>query len=137
MLARQEMEHGKLEASWTREEISGARYLLEERGYTICNVKGDGACFFRCLALALDHDQNEHVKYREQVAAYLRNRIDEKKEKKEKVMVEKESDLLLGIDLLRVVEESMGREEGQSLEDAVESYVTLLSLRAEQADHLA
>ena len=137
MLARQEMEHGKLKASWTREEISGARYLLEERGYTICNVKGDGACFFRCLALALDHDQNEHVKYREQVAAYLRNRIDEKKEKKEKVMVEKESDLLLGIDLLRVVEESMGREEGQSLEDAVEAYVTLLSLRDEQADHLA
>ena len=39
-------------------------------------ISGDGACFFRCLAVALENDEGEHETYRQDVTKHLISVID-------------------------------------------------------------
>lgn len=45
--------------------------LLEEQGYKIIDVEGDGNCFFRAIAFALEGSEDNHLSYRAAVVHQL------------------------------------------------------------------
>ena len=52
-------------------DIEAGIQRLEDKGYKIFNVLDDGACFFRCLALHYNGDEEMHEKYRMEVTSKL------------------------------------------------------------------
>jgi hypothetical protein len=52
-------------------EVATFSRSLMEAGYEVFDVVGDGACFFRCLALHFEFDEHQHAKYREFVIGEL------------------------------------------------------------------
>jgi hypothetical protein len=119
-------DHSKLKG-WSRDEIRGAKFVLEEQGFTICNVKGDGACFFRCLAVALENDEREHMTYRQDVTKHLISVID----------AGGESETEQGANLLyQLMSTSLPLDGDLSTREVIDRYVTYLSLNDEQVDNL-
>ena len=55
----------------SKADIEAGIQRLEDKGYKIFNVLDDGACFFRCLALHYDGDEEMHEKYRKEVTNKL------------------------------------------------------------------
>ena len=68
----QDYDH-RIRKNATQAEIEAGIQCLEEKGYKIFNVDDDGACFFRCLALHYEGDEERHDKYRTEVADKLAN----------------------------------------------------------------
>ena len=54
----------------TPSEAEIASYFLA-KGFKIVNVKGDGNCLFRAIALLLEKDQNRYQKYRDQTSQFM------------------------------------------------------------------
>ena len=124
--AEKELEHSKLKG-WTREEIRGARFVLEEQGFTICNVKGDGACFYRCLGVAIENDEREHKAYRETVTAHLNYVINAWNE------TEPEAEIQA---LYQLMATSLPVEGDLTTLQVIQQFVTYLSLQDEKVDNL-
>ena len=76
-------------------EVAAFERSLTEAGYEVFDVVGDGACFFRCLALHFEFDEHQHAKYRDFVVGKLP-------------------------DHKHVIAENLHRRDGQSTEEAME-----------------
>lgn len=121
-----ELDHSKLKG-WSREEIRGAKYVLEEMGFTICDVKGDGACFYRCLAVALDNDEQEHKTYRQSVSEHLTFVMKAVSGPKPEPEIQ---------ELYELMATSLPVGDDQSTHGVIEQFVMYLSLHDEQVDNL-
>ncbi|TRY67755.1 hypothetical protein TCAL_15861 [Tigriopus californicus] len=53
---------------------TGAREKLT--GYDVQDVKGDGGCYYRCLSLYFTGSEDNYMKYRRDVMAYIRQNLD-------------------------------------------------------------
>ena len=45
-------------------------------GYTLRDVRGDGGCYYRCLSLYFSGSEENYMKYRREVLAYIRENLD-------------------------------------------------------------
>jgi hypothetical protein len=55
----------------SKEQLAAGIQLLKDQGYEIFDVERDGACFFRCMAMHFECDEDAHDTYRSKVASSL------------------------------------------------------------------
>jgi hypothetical protein len=49
---------------------------LQLAGYDVKDVRGDGGCYYRCLSLFFNGSEENYMKYRREVLAYIRENLD-------------------------------------------------------------